>query len=140
LSSPEQTINNARSQDIADTKVTGLDSSTYIDKMDGAKVKTQVAGGITISGATDTVYKPETDPSEPVQIVEGGKASLTIVRDNMADVVVWNPWEEGAKGMGDFEPKDGWKNMICVEAGSVRSWTKLEKGDVWEVGQTMTVA
>jgi len=130
----------ALQQDIADTKVTGLDSASYIDKMDGAKVKTQAAGGISLSALTDCVYTPDTPPSDPIAIVEGGKTTLSISRDNMADVVVWNPWEEGAKGMGDFEPKDGWKNMICVEAGSVRSWTKLERGDVWEGAQTMTAS
>ncbi len=40
--------------------------------------------------------------------------------------------------MGDFAPKDGWKNMICVEPGAVRGWTKLEAGDAWEGSQIIT--
>jgi glucose-6-phosphate 1-epimerase len=37
--------------------------------------------------------------------------------------------------MADFSPKDGWKQMICVEPGSVSNWVKLEAGDAWEGGQ-----
>lgn len=37
--------------------------------------------------------------------------------------------------MGDFEPKDGYKNMVCVEVGAVNGWTKLEGGESWEGGQ-----
>jgi glucose-6-phosphate 1-epimerase len=39
--------------------------------------------------------------------------------------------------MGDFEPKDGWKNMVCVEPGTVKGWQKLEKGDAFEAAQTI---
>lgn len=57
------------------------------------------------------------------------------MRDGLDDVVVWNPWTEKAKSMADFGPADGWKNMVCVEAGSVSQWSKLEGGDTWEGGQ-----
>ena len=58
-----------------------------------------------------------------------------VTRDMLADVVVWNPWIEKAKGMSDFGPEDGYKQMICVEAGSVSAWNSLEAGDAWEGGQ-----
>ena len=40
--------------------------------------------------------------------------------------------------MGDFAPDDGYKNMICVEAGAVGGWVKVEGGETWEGGQIMT--
>ena len=40
------------------------------------------------------------------------KPLVTLSRDNFKDVVVWNPYVEGASSMGDFEPKTGWKNMV----------------------------
>jgi len=46
--------------------------------------------------------------------------------------VIWNPWTEKAKGMGDFAPKDGFKEMICVEAGQVGGWSKLDAGETFE--------
>ncbi len=40
--------------------------------------------------------------------------------------------------MKDFEPKTGFKQMICVEPGSVSEWVKLEAGDAWEGSQYLT--
>jgi glucose-6-phosphate 1-epimerase len=63
-----------------------------------------------ITSATDRVY----EASPPETTVLGYKKGLfTLHRDNFKDVVVWNPWSEGVESMGDFEPKSGWKNMVC---------------------------
>lgn len=105
--------------------------------MDAAKAKTQSSDPVTFSGETDRVYTPVKGPSHPVVISESGAAKFRIVRDNLDDVVVWNPWVDKSAGMGDFEPKDGWKNMVCAEAGAVSSWQKLEKGDAYEGAQTI---
>jgi len=55
----------------------------------------------------------------------------------MNEVVVWNPWTD-ASSMADFAPADGYKQMICVEAGAVKGWQKLEAGETWEGGQIIT--
>ena len=117
--------------------MTGLEDSEYLDKVDSLKAKKQ-SGAITITGETDRIYRPAKGPSSPVAVVEGGKKTYSVVRDNLDDLVVWNPWIEKAAGMSDFGPKDGWKNMICVEAGSVKGWQTLEPGDAFEGAQTIT--
>lgn len=66
---------------------------------------------------------------------ENGQEIFSVVRDNLDDVVVWNPWSGKSAGIKDFEPKDGWKNMVCVEAGSVKGWQRLEAGETFEGGQ-----
>lgn len=116
--------------------MTGLEESPYIDGADAKKAKTQSTDPIAFSGETDRVYTPAKGLN-PIVISEGGAAKLRIVRDNLDDFVVWNPWIERAAAIPDFEPKDGWKNMVCAEAGAVRSWQKLEKGDTWEGTQTV---
>ncbi|KAI2640973.1 galactose mutarotase-like protein [Xylaria nigripes] len=126
-----------RINDINKVEVTGLEESEFIDKVDGAKTKSQ-SGAVTISGETDRVYTPAKGPSSAVVVKEGGKTAFSVVRDNLKDVVVWNPWTEKAAGMGDFEPKDGFKNMICIEAGSVRGWIVLESGDVLNGEQSIS--
>ncbi|KAI1174047.1 galactose mutarotase-like domain-containing protein [Nemania sp. FL0916] len=126
-----------RINDITKVEVTGLEDAEYVDKVDGAKTKTQ-SGGVTITGETDRVYTPVKGPSSPVVVTEGGSTAFSIVRDNLKQIVVWNPWTEKAAGMGDFEPKSGFKNMICVEAGSVKEWTTVEPGDFFHGAQTMS--
>ncbi len=124
-------------QDIAKVEVTGLDKSEYVDKVDGGKTKTQ-AGAVRITGETDRVYTPDTSPEAPVRVLEGGRERFALVRDNLADVVVWNPWADKAAAMADFAPKDGYRSMLCVEAGSVKGWQTLEPGDAFEGAQTIT--
>ncbi|RFU73877.1 aldose 1-epimerase family [Trichoderma arundinaceum] len=124
-------------KDIASVQVTGLEEAPFHDKVDGVKGKTQSSDPITFSGETDRVYTPVKGPGHPVIIADGGEAKFRVVRDNLDDVVVWNPWVDKSAGMGDFEPKDGWKNMVCVEAGAVSSWHQLEKGDAFEGAQTI---
>ncbi len=33
--------------------------------------------------------------------------------------LVWHPWSEKAKDMGDFDPAE-WDKMVCIEAANVR--------------------
>lgn len=108
----------------------GLEGAQYVDKVQKAQTFTEKSDAIPIAGETDRVY---TTPSLPPIIVkEGGKDSLVCTRDALPDATVWNGWEDKIAGMGDFEPKDGWKRYLCIEPGTVSSWTKLEAGDAWE--------
>ncbi|KAK3694633.1 galactose mutarotase-like domain-containing protein [Podospora appendiculata] len=127
-----------RVKDITNVEITGLSSASYVDKVDGAKTKTQ-SSALTIAGETDRVYTPSTPPSDPVTVLEGGKTAFTVVRDNLSNVVVWNPWTDKAAGMADFAPKDGFKNMLCVEPGAVGTWQTLEPGDAFEGAQTIGI-
>ncbi|CAK3955894.1 glucose-6-phosphate 1-epimerase-like [Lecanosticta acicola] len=119
--------------DISKTAVTGLGSTTYIDKVLDAKEHQQQDHELKITGEVDRVYK--SIKQDTTSIVVDGQPHLDVVRDNLEDSVVWNPWIEKAKGMGDFEPKDGYKKMICVEVGAVNGWQKLEPGETFEGGQ-----
>ncbi|POR35784.1 Glucose-6-phosphate 1-epimerase [Tolypocladium paradoxum] len=129
-----------RVKDISSVHVTGLEDSPYTDKVDGMKPKTQASSPVTFSGETDRVYTPAKGPRHPVVISDGGKPSFRIVRDNLDQVVVWNPWTDKAESIPDFAPKDGYKNMVCVEAGSVQGWQKLDKGDAFEGAQTISLS
>lgn len=117
-------------------QVEGLEDASYIDKVDGLKTKTQ-SGVVSFAGETDSIYSPAKDPGHALVITEGGKTKFRILRENLDEAVVFNPWIDKANGMGDFQPKDGWKNMICVEPGTVNGFQKLEKGDAFEAAQTI---
>jgi len=124
-----------RVKDITSVSISGLANSKYIDKVASGATKTESSSSLAITGETDRVYTPAGGPSAPLVISEGGKKTFEIVRDNLENAVVWNPWTEKAKGMSDFAPKDGYKNMICVEAGQVLGWQRLDSGETFEGSQ-----
>lgn len=129
------TLTTGSKQDVTKVAITGLSSVTYIDKVLDASTHTQSTPEVRIAGEVDRVYSAI--PQSTTSVVEAGKPRFDVVRDNMADTVVWNPWKEKAAGMGDFAPKDGYLRMVCVEAGAVSQWVKLEAGEAWEGGQVL---
>ncbi|KAK3112527.1 hypothetical protein LTR53_011110 [Teratosphaeriaceae sp. CCFEE 6253] len=121
-----------RVDDISKVAINGLGSATYVDKVLDATSHTQSSPSLSITGETDRVYT--SIKQDTTSITQGGKPRLDVVRDGLSDSVVWNPWIEKAKGMADFKPDDGYKNMVCVEVGAVEGWTKLEAGETFEGG------
>jgi glucose-6-phosphate 1-epimerase len=84
-------------------------SCNYTDKTtDPISTATQKEPLVKITGITDRVYK---NVSGSVKVSESGNVIYSIERDNLHDVVIWNPWVDAAKGMSDFGPDDGYKNM-----------------------------
>ncbi|KAF2689814.1 galactose mutarotase-like protein [Lentithecium fluviatile CBS 122367] len=122
-------------KDISKVAITGLLGVTYIDKVLNATEHSQSDASVSITGEVDRVYAGI--PQNTTSVVEDGTPRFDVVRDNLQDTVVWNPWIEKAKAMGDFAPDEGYKNMVCVEVGAVKGWQKLEKGEVFEGGQTI---
>lgn len=118
--------------DISEVSVSGLENASFKDKVKGDEVAA-ANEPVTISSEVDRVYNAP--PDQPITVSENGSGRFEVTRDMLSDVVVWNPWIEKSKGMSDFGPEDGYKNIICVEAGSVSAWNSLEAGDAWEGGQ-----
>jgi glucose-6-phosphate 1-epimerase len=126
-----------RVADISDIRVKNLESKTYIDKVRNASTHTESSNALAITEEVDRVYQ-ELNPEKPIVVTSADDKTLfSIAREALTDIVVWNPWIEKAKGMADFSPDDAYKNMICVEAGSVSGWQTLEAGDSWEGGQSI---
>lgn len=101
--------------DVKDTTVDGLEGTAYLDKVRGdGRWRTQ-NGEVSFVGATDRIHRCDStlvvhDPRNCRDIV--------IDRDSSANVVVWNPWAEGAANLGDVAPHD-WEHFVCVEAANV---------------------
>ncbi|KAI8091128.1 P-loop containing nucleoside triphosphate hydrolase protein [Gilbertella persicaria] len=122
--------------DVTKSAVNGLSSCEYTDKVEGGAKVTETNEKVTIASEVDRVYKKVPDN---VTLEVGNGSVIQIEKSNLKDTVVWNPWIEKAKGMGDFDDEE-YKNMICVEAGSVADWVALAGGQTWTAGQTLTVA
>lgn len=100
-----------------------------------ATTTTESNSSLSITGEVDRVYQKI--GQDTTSIVEDSQPRLDIVRDNLSDTVVWNPWREKAQAMSDFAPDDGYKRMVCVEVGSVRAWQTLDGGETFEAGQIL---
>lgn len=86
----------------------------------------------------DRIYQKIDDDNLVVQVVALGYPVHTVKRENLPDLVVWNPWIGKSKGMGDFQPKDGYKKMVCLEPGYVHEFKTLKPGEKWCASQTLT--
>jgi glucose-6-phosphate 1-epimerase len=97
--------------DIHATTVSGLDGTTYLDKVDNFQSKVQ-QGPITVSGPTDRVYL--NTASTCLVHDAAGKRRLVVAKTNSNTTVVWNPWESGAQKLPDLDPME-WPEFLAVE-------------------------
>jgi len=92
---------------VAEASVSGLDGTTYIDKMDSAARKPQV-GDVTISAVTDRIYLDV--PAR--QTLRCGDAQVHIDSDAKC-AVVWNAWTND-KTIADMG-EGNHVGYLCVE-------------------------
>jgi D-hexose-6-phosphate mutarotase len=101
--------------DIRAVGITGLEHTTYIDKVDGMARKRHGAEPLRLTGETDRVFLGTT-----ARCVVDDRAldrRLVVDKTGSASTVVWNPWSAKAAGIADLEPDD-WRRMVCVETAN----------------------
>lgn len=91
---------------------------------------------VTFVEEVDRIYQ-KVPENKLIQVVALGHPVHTLKRDGLPDVVVWNPWIKKSDGMSDFLPKDGYKNMVCIEPGYVHEFKKLEPGEKYTASQLL---
>ncbi|RKP14823.1 galactose mutarotase-like domain-containing protein, partial [Piptocephalis cylindrospora] len=125
-----------RTEGADQVRIHGLQGLNYTDKVLGEADGHEVDESITLTGETDRVYA---HAPEQLSVEVGKGMQMTMQSSGTEDVVVWNPWVEKARAMGDFD-NDGWKEMVCVEIGSVATEVALAaEGGTWEGKQVMKV-
>lgn len=122
-------------QDIDDTLVTNLPGQKCYDQL-LAETYVEKHPAVDFNEELDRIYQ-EVPEDKQLQVVERGKVVHNVERVNLPDVVVWNPWIKKSAGMADFEPKDGYKNMVCIEPGHVHDFVTLQPGEKWEAMQVL---
>ncbi|KAJ2611833.1 hypothetical protein H4S08_002973 [Coemansia sp. RSA 1365] len=123
-----------RVSDISSTVVTGLEGSTYANKITGASNVAENRENVTIARNEDRVYNNVRD----IVTIKCGEEQVSLRRFNFEDIVLWNPWAEKAAEMSDFGDNE-YKNMICVEPGTVSNRMSLRPGQVISCGQLLAV-
>ena len=114
--------------DIKQVSIEGLDGVSYLNTLESWETQNVQAGDITFTGETDRIYQ---DTPDLISIVDPGwKRRIQIQTIGSNSSVVWNPWIEKTKTLGDMEA-DGWQNMVCVETANVMSdIVTLKPGDM----------
>ncbi|MEA1049242.1 D-hexose-6-phosphate mutarotase [Lamprobacter modestohalophilus] len=97
--------------DVRKAQVLGLAGHDYIDKVTDGSRATQ-SGPINIDGPVNRIYLDTTD-TLVIDDPSLGR-SIHIEREGSRSAVVWNPWIEQSRAMGDFAD-DEYLRMICVE-------------------------
>jgi glucose-6-phosphate 1-epimerase len=101
--------------DVRQVRVAGLEGATYLDKVDGAKRKTQSDEPITIGAETDRLYL---DTGSAVTLTDPGFGRrIRVEKTGSRSTVVWNPWVAKSRAMPDFGD-DEWPGMICIETAN----------------------
>lgn len=119
--------------DITSCKITGFNGCQFADKVkNSGEDETESRESIMIDRNVDNIYK--NTPSH--SLVEGGN-TITLEKTNLPDTVLWNPWIEKAAKMSDFDD-DGYKHMVCIEAGYVAQRMALTPSNTFTCSQTLT--
>mgnify|MGYP001134411507 CR=1 FL=1 len=115
-------------EDVNQAKLLGIHGCQYFDQLT-TKNQTQESD-VTISGACDRIYLCD-NPS--LTLVDGPR-QIEIEGQGHDSVVVWNPWQQGAESMIDFDDL-GYKQMICVEMANTQGLV-LQPGESHFLSQT----
>lgn len=121
-----------RTSDVSKVRIEGLRDVEYVDFLLDRKNFVEQRSSIAITEPIDRAYRdsPETlwlsCPEDNVR--------LAITKEGFRDTVVWNPWIEGAKKIGDLAPEE-YPHMLCIESANVLSPVTLEAGDVYTSAQ-----
>lgn len=93
-------------------QVLGLAGHDYLDKVAGGALARQ-SGPINVDGAVNRIYLDTAD--ELILDDPSLGRTIHIEREGSRSAVVWNPWVEQSRAMGDFGDEE-YLRMICIEA------------------------
>ena len=97
--------------DIGRVRVLNLEDTEYLDTVGDPRVLRQ-HGALEFRGEVDRNY----DSPAGVQLADDAMGrSLLIEKSGSPTTVVWNPWQEKARALGDL-PDDGYLKFCCIEA------------------------
>jgi glucose-6-phosphate 1-epimerase len=101
--------------DVGTVRLQGLDGTRFLDNTDSNKEKTQL-GDVTIASQTDNAF---INTQKAVDLLDPKlRRRIRLRKAHSSTTVVWNPWQEGARGLRDLGEGE-WKQFLCVEASNI---------------------
>jgi glucose-6-phosphate 1-epimerase len=121
--------------DISAVEVTPLGGLTYLDNTAKRAPCVENNHFVTFTAETDRVY---VDAPQPVLIEDrGAKRTIVIEKYNLPDCVIWNPWTERCKAIGDL-PEEAYKKFMCAEPANAAQAVSLAPQKTWECWQMLS--
>ncbi|RHZ79496.1 hypothetical protein Glove_144g32 [Diversispora epigaea] len=124
--------------DISKVSIKGLSNLSYIDKVTKNAQVIDTNDSITIDQEVDRIYANVSSDEIYIDLGHEDFDNFILKKINLKDTVVWNPWIDKAHGMSDFGD-DEYKQMVCVEPGTVSEYVNLNVGETWEGGQILKI-
>lgn len=101
---------------IQQTHVLGLQNGHYIDTLRHWQ-SYPAETTLSFHQETDRIYRTHQDNMPPITL-RTPQHDYVLRSDNSASMVIWNPWINKAKRLGQFAA-DAWQQMLCLETGQV---------------------
>ncbi len=121
-------------QEVELCKLEGLQGLIYQDSLEGGAAKKGSSAALEVDGPIDRIY---VQANRPLHLQDGAR-SLVIQQEGFQDVVVWNPWVEGARSLKDMPDRD-FRKMLCIEAAAVETPITVSPQATW-VGRQICTA
>lgn len=67
-----------------------------------------------------------------------GAKTLSVMKSNLPDAVVWNPWVDKSAATGDLGDEE-YTRFLCVEAAAIGTPVTLPPGETWDCFQILDV-
>lgn len=101
--------------DIAKVHVAGLEECDYMDKVGGGSTLRRQAGAVRFETETDRVYlHPDAECRLEDTLLQ---RRLRVLKSGSRSTVVWNPWTDKARRLGDVG-ENAWRNFVCLESAN----------------------
>ncbi|MDB5828242.1 MAG: D-hexose-6-phosphate mutarotase [Variovorax sp.] len=120
--------------DIADVRLEGLQNARRWDSVRNER-HVEMAESLHFDAEFDSVYGA---PSAPLELVQPSGTLKIEQSASCTETVVWNPGAVLSQKMADL-PDDGYRHMLCVEAGRIDENVLLAPGAQWQGWQQFTV-
>ncbi|KAK4058030.1 hypothetical protein OIO90_000769 [Microbotryomycetes sp. JL221] len=115
----------------ARVRVAPLKGLTLRDKVQGGAESRETRDVVEVQGPNGEVDRVYLQADDNLKITyEGVDGEMSIKKNNLADVVLWNPGPDKGATIADME-KNGADKYICLEPGQVGSFVELAPGSTW---------
>ncbi len=102
--------------DVREVSVHGLEESEYIDKLSLSPAYQKQQGSISIASEVDRIYL---DDGQDVLLEDKSlQRTLRIQKQGSHSTIVWNPWIDKTKALGDMGEDDAYLHMLCIESAN----------------------